>query len=145
MRINEINLDIVSRDGVDLRGWRLTDNDTKTAIDEGSFILPDHPGLASLPVGSQIRLILTNPNQIADDLDGSDGQITLYVGNGNLDDVTDPGFNIRTSDNLVLLAPIDINQLTDEQSIAMLLFGNDGNLSQYSEFFADGVMGLNGR
>ena len=145
MRINEINLDIVSRDGVDLRGWRLTDNDTKTAIDEGSFILPDHPGLASLPVGSQIRLILTNPNQIADDLDGSDGQITLYVGNGNLDDVTDPGFNIRTSDNLVLLAPIDINQLTDEQSIAMLLFGNDGNLSQYSEFLADGVMWLNGR
>ena len=32
--------------GVDLRGWRITDNDSKIALDEGSLIFADHPALA---------------------------------------------------------------------------------------------------
>ena len=140
--IIEIKLEIVRRDGVDLRGWRLTDNDTKTATDEGSLIISDHPALASLPTGSQLRLILTNPAQTTDDLDISDGQITLYLGNGNLDGTADPGFNLGTNDNLVLLAPASTEQLNDEQSIAMLQFGQPDSLSNYTEFLADGVMEL---
>ena len=141
-RVSVINLEIIRRDGIDLRGWRLTDNDTKTATDEGSFIFSDHSALAFLPVGTQVRLILTNTTQIADDLDNRDSQITLYMGNGNLDGTADPGFNLGTNDNLVLLAPASTEQLNDEQSIAMLQFGQPDSLSNYTEFLADGVMEL---
>ncbi len=141
-RVTEINLEIVRRDGIDLRGWRLTDNDTKTAADEGSLILPDHPAFASLSAGSRLRLMLTNPDQSTDDLDMRDGQLTLYLGNDNLDDNTDPGFHLRPDDNLVLLSPGPTNQFNDDQSIAMLQFGHTGSLSNYAEFLADGVMEL---
>ncbi len=41
-----------------------------------------------------------------DDLDARDRRLLFYVGNGNLDVSTDPGFGIgRRDDNLVLLAP----------------------------------------
>jgi hypothetical protein len=96
---------------VDLRGWRITDNDTKTATDEGSIILPSLEPFASLPRGTAILIIATASNANAarfpvDDLDPSDGQMVLYVGNGHLDVTTDPGFNIGVGDdNLVLLAP----------------------------------------
>lgn len=143
-QIIEINLEIIRRDGIDLRGWRLTDNDTQTATDEGSLILPNHPALASLPAGSQLHLMLTNPDHIVDDWDGRDGQITLYLSNDNLDNTTDPGFNLGRDDNLVLLAPTPAEQSNEEQSIAMLLFGRTGSLSYYADFLADGVLWLSG-
>ena len=96
---------------VDVRGWRLTDNDTKDGTDEGSIIFPPLDAFAEIPRGTAILLIVTESadNAMAypeDDLDPSDGTMALYAGNGNLDVYTDPGFSIGTRDEaLVLLAP----------------------------------------
>ncbi|MDX9953099.1 MAG: CotH kinase family protein [Anaerolineae bacterium] len=100
---------------VDLRGWRLTDNDTKTGNAEGSLIFPQLDALAAVPRGTVILIIVTEnsvnaANFPADDLDWSDGRMIFYVGSqpgsGNLDATTDPGFALGTNDdNLVLLAP----------------------------------------
>jgi len=96
---------------VDLRGWRLTDQDTRAGGDEGSLIFPDLDAFAAVPRGTVILLLATEHLDNAayfptDDLDHSDGRMILYVGNGTLDVTTDPGFGIGTrNDNLVLLAP----------------------------------------
>ena len=96
---------------VDLRGWRLTDNDTKAGTDEGSIIFPNLDAFAAVPRGTVILIIASDNLENAayfptDDLDHSDGRMILYVGNGTLDIVTDPGFGLSTrNDNLVLLAP----------------------------------------
>jgi hypothetical protein len=96
---------------VDLRGWRITDNDTKTGTGEGSIILPWIEALAAVPRGTTILIITTEDSANAayfgqDDLDARDGRMILYVGNGTLDVTTDPGFGIGTgNDNVVLLAP----------------------------------------
>jgi uncharacterized repeat protein (TIGR02543 family) len=96
---------------VDLRGWRITDNDTKIGTSEGSIILPWLDAFAAVPRGTAILIIATenNANEAQfrrDDLDPSDGQMVFYIGNGHLDVTTDPGFNIGTDDdNLGLLAP----------------------------------------
>ena len=73
-----------------MRGWRITDNDTKTATDEGSLILPRTPAFAAVPRGTVILVIATENESNAanfprDDLDVSDGRMILYVGNGTLD------------------------------------------------------------
>jgi hypothetical protein len=135
-QIVNIELKIVRQEGLDLRGWRLTDNDTKSANDEGSIILPHHPALATLPVGCIVRLNLSNPNQAIDDLDPNDGNITLYLGNGFLDGKTDPGFDLTAHDNLVLLAP---SSTAEEKSIALLQIGQN-NLPDYSDFLVDGPL-----
>ncbi len=96
---------------VDLRGWRLTDNDTKTGTDEGSIIFPDRPEFAAMPQGTVILIIATETPANTmhfprDDLDPRDRRMILYVGNGNLDVMADPGFGLGVhDDNLVLLAP----------------------------------------
>jgi hypothetical protein len=135
-QIVTIELKIVRQEGLDLRGWRLTDNDTKSANDEGSIILPHHPALATLPVGCIVRLNLSNPNQAIDDLDPNDGNITLYLGNGFLDGKTDPGFDLTAHDNLVLLAP---TPAAGEKSIALLQIGQE-NLPDYTDFLVDGAL-----
>ncbi len=100
---------------VDLRGWRLTDNDTRTGSDEGSLIFPQLEALAAVPRHTVILIIVTEDpvnaaNFPVDDLDWSDGRMLFYVGsqsgNGTLDATSDPGFALGTNnDNLVLLAP----------------------------------------
>lgn len=100
----------VLADGLDLRGWRITDNDSPSHTDEGSLILPDIAQLTVVPTGTRIQLIATEtavaPAPIPeDDLNGSDGQMVLFSGNGRLDSQTDPWFNLGAQDNLVLLAP----------------------------------------
>lgn len=95
---------------VDLRGWRLTDNDSLLASDEGSLILPNHPALGNVPAGSTLLLVAeaqrANRRRFADDdLDGRDGRLVLVAGNGLLDDRSDPWFNLHEGDNLALLAP----------------------------------------
>ncbi len=90
-----------------MRGWRLTDNDTKNGRDEGSLILPNHPALANVPSGTRILIIATesseNGRQFPND-QFTGNQWLLYAGNGNLDTTTDPHFNLSKNDNLVLLA-----------------------------------------
>ncbi len=106
-----VELRVMRPGGVDLRGWRLTDNDTRTGTAEGSLILPPLDSLAAVPEGTTVLIVATETSANAaqfgrDDLDARDRRLLFYVGNGNLDVTTDPGFGIgRNNDNLVLLAP----------------------------------------
>ncbi len=105
--------------GVDIRGWRVTDNDTKTATDEGSLIFSDHPAFTRVPRGTTLRIIIT-PKSARDDLNAWDRQIVLYTSNGQLDTETDPMFHLGPHDNLVLLAPGPTEALDDDQGIALV-------------------------
>jgi hypothetical protein len=133
---------LTRRDGVDLQGWRITDNDTKVATDEGSLILADHPALADVPRGTTIRIIATqtaaNDRQFPeDDLDAWDRRIVLYVGNGHLDVETDPWFRLGGNDNLVLLAPGPTSAFDDDRGID---FAGGGAVTPASfGVLADGV------
>jgi len=124
--------------GVDLRGWRITDNDSQTATGEGSLILPHLEALAAVPRGTAILILAAASADNAarfpdDDLDPSDGQMVFYVGNGRLDVSTDPGFGIGTEDdNLVLLAPgpgpgfaddIGVDFVAEGHAVTPLSFG----------------------
>ncbi len=98
---------------IDLRGWRITDNDTKTGTAEGSLILPHIDALAAVPRNTVILIVVTESliNDFAfpeDDLDARDGRMIFYVGNGNLDVITDPGFGIGTNDDNVVLLDSDL-------------------------------------
>jgi hypothetical protein len=109
--------------GVDLRGWRVTDNDTKAATDEGSLIFGDVPAFASVPRGTIIRVVVGKVRDgllPRDDLDAWDRQMVVYVGNGNLDASADPGFNLGPRDNLVLLAPGLTDGFNDDLGIAFV-------------------------
>ncbi len=103
-----IVLRVIRSGGLDLRGWRLTDNDTLAATDEGSLVFADHPALAAVPAGTTIYLHLAcYPARLvpcpADDLDAGDGLLRLSVAGGLLDSASDPGFHLGRQDNLVLL------------------------------------------
>lgn len=119
----------VVRGPVDLRRWRLTDNDTKDGMNEGSIIFRETPALAAVPKGTVILIIATESPSNAryfgqDDLDPSDRRIVLFVGNGNLDATTDPGFAIGTGDdNLVLLAPGPTPSFADDVGVDFVAEG----------------------
>ncbi len=119
------------RPHLDLRRWRLTDNDRKESTAEGSLILPDLPALADLPRGTIILIIatenITNSRTFpADDLDGEDGRLLLYAGNGHLDRDTDPGFALDTHrEALILLAPGDDNRFEDDIGIDFIAEGSE--------------------
>ena len=110
--------------GIDLRGWRITDNDTKTARDEGSLILGDQDALASVPRGTSILIAATHtPANDAlfpqDRLPGwYGGQMLLYVGNNHLDTSSDPWFNLGERDNIAVLAPGESSDFEDDVGIA---------------------------
>jgi hypothetical protein len=107
--------------GVDLRGWRVTDNDTKTATDEGSLVFTDNRAFARVPQGTSILIIPAQSDAAPlpdDDLSAWDRQMVIYVGNDNLDIKTDPGFALGPTDNLALLAPGPTEALEDDQGIA---------------------------
>ncbi len=103
-----IKLQVNRPGGVDLRGWRLTDNDSLTAEDEGSLIFADDPLFSNVADGSTITIIAAestdNALQYPEDEWRGD-ELILYAGNGRIDVETDPWFNLGTRDNLVLLAP----------------------------------------
>ncbi len=96
---------------VDLRGWRLTDNETKTGEAEGSLIFPQSAALAAVPGGATVLVLATEnitntANFPADDLDARDGRLLFYVGNKSLDAMRDPGFGLGLrEESLALLAP----------------------------------------
>jgi hypothetical protein len=127
--------------GVDLRGWRVTDNDTKTATDEGSLIFADNPALARVGRGTTVRVIVTQTgttNPPADDLSTWDRQMVLHTGNSNLNAQTDPGFNLGPNDNLVLLAPGPTGSFGDDQGIAFVAAGTAVTPASFG-VLADGV------
>jgi hypothetical protein len=137
----------------------VTDNDTKTADDEGSLFFTRDRAFSRVPRGTAIRVIAPDgpapwgpqahqgsarrvPPQ--DDLGTWDRQIVLHVGNGSLDAGRDPGFRIGSSDNLVLLAPGPSDAFGDDQGIAFVSWSSsvtpasfgvlvDGVLPAYSE------------
>jgi hypothetical protein len=129
--------------GVDLRGWRVTDNDTKTARDEGSLIFGQHPALAHVPQGTLIRISLPeSPVDLPeDDLEGADGRLHLYAGNGHLDTEIDPWFHLGLGDSLALLAPGPTASFDDDQGIAFTSLGNAGGAVTPNSFgiLQDGV------
>ncbi len=127
-----LELRVMRSGGVDLRGWRVTDNDAKAATDEGSLIFADDTAFAHVPRGTTIRVIVTRmdtalPVSLAgsceapqDDLSTWDRRMVLYVGNGNLDVQADPGFNLGPTDNIVLLAPGPTRAFSDDVGIAFV-------------------------
>jgi hypothetical protein len=134
---------LVLADTADLRGWRVTDNDSKTASDEGSLRLADVPALASLPQGTTVRIIASataaNDGRFpTDDLDSSDGLIVLYVGNQHLNTAADPWFNLGPNDNLALLAPGPTPQWDDDLVIAYAVTGR-GQTPEAFGALVDGV------
>lgn len=120
----------VQRDGVDLRGWRLTDNDTITGTLEGSLIFPHVETLASVPRNTVVLILATVTDRNAlqfpvDDVNPRDRRLLFYVGNDNLDAATDPGFGLGTGgDNLVLLAPGVSTAFADDIGIDFVAEGN---------------------
>jgi hypothetical protein len=142
------DLQVMRRGGVDLRGWRVTDNDTKTSRDEGSLILSDHPALAHVPRGTTLRVVDVQSSSGAapppkDDLGAWDRWMVLYTGNDNLDTETDPWFHLGQADNLVLLAPGRTPAFGDDQGIAFL--SENGAVTPASfGVLVDGITGVTG-
>ena len=136
---------LITRDKLDMRGWRVTDNDAKTATDEGSLIFPCTPAFAAVPRGTVILIIATeNESNVAnfprDDLDASDGRMILYVGNGTLDAATDPGLGLsRSNDNLVLLAPGPADSFADDVGIDFVAEGSTVTPASFG-VLTDGVV-----
>jgi hypothetical protein len=126
-----VEIQVRSLSGVDLRGWRVSDNDSLTSTDEGSLIFGDHPALENVPVGTTVLLVAekTPANDLLfleDDLSALNGRLILYAGNGILDTHSDPWFKIGKEDNLVLLAPGETADLADDLAIDSLLIGPGG-------------------
>jgi hypothetical protein len=136
-------LQVMRPGGVDLRGWRVTDNDTKTAIDEGSLIFADAPAFACVPRGTTITVVVGrtagDDGLPEDDLDTWDRRMTLYVGNPNLDTAVDPGFNLGPNDNLALLAPGPSEMFGDDVGIAFVASGTAVTPATFG-VLADGVL-----
>ena len=106
-----VELLVQAPEGADIRGWRLTDNDTRTSVQEGSLIFGDHEQLAAVPCGTVILIVATQSaaNDLVfpvDDLSAANGRLILYVGKDALDALRDPGFDIGiNNDSVALLAP----------------------------------------
>jgi hypothetical protein len=122
----------VNKNGLDLSGWRVTDNDTIEAADEGSIVFKPDPLLQNLREGTLIRVIATEspPNTTRYTKDGwRNNVLTLYAGNGRLDLETDPWFNLGPRDNLLVLAPgpagtrIPIDLWTQNDAVTPTTFG----------------------
>jgi hypothetical protein len=122
-----IELQVKRWRGVDMRGWRLTDNDTKAATDEGSLIFPDDPAFARIPYGTTIRVIAApagaGDSPPPDDVAGFDHMRVLHVANGLIDADRDPWFDLGPADNLVLLAPGATPDFADDRGIDLVSFG----------------------
>jgi len=129
--------------GLDLRGWRFTDNDRKDATDEGSLILVDIPALAAVPCGTVLRVVATrSPANDAgfprDDLASWNRRMLLYVGNGHLEVGDDAWFDLKPKDNLAVLAPGATRSYADDVGIAF--FSHDPAVSAASfGVLVDGV------
>ncbi len=124
--------------GVDLRGWRITDNDFKTATDEGSLIFSNDPAFARVPRGTIIRVVVSE-GDFQDDLNSWDRRMVLRADSPALDARTDPGFNLGPTDNLVLLAPGPTPAFADDVGIAFVANGTAVTPASFG-VLADGVL-----
>ncbi|MCB8942175.1 MAG: CotH kinase family protein [Ardenticatenaceae bacterium] len=117
-----IELRVARRGGLDLRGWQLTDNDSLTSTNEGTFIFPADPALADLPMGSRVWLSIgSNQGGVFNDLAAA-GQSPLV--HYQLP-ITIPPFHLGPNDNLALLTP-------DGRGIAFAAWGERPLVTPYS-------------
>ena len=127
-----VELHVAGLKPVDLRGWRVSDNDTLTATDEGSLIFGQDPALAQVLPGTTILLVASqtpaNDRLFADQATSTfpGSRIILYAGSDSLDGDSDPWFNIGEKDTLYLLAPGSMAVLEDDIVIDSLAIGQDG-------------------
>jgi hypothetical protein len=133
-------LQVTRQDGVDLRGWCITDNDTLTSTDEGSLCFPHHPALTHVPSGTQIRVdFSTDEVQVPDDLTTWDHKMTFYVKNDFLDTQTDPGFWMGEHDNLMLLASDTPSESMYDHVVDFVIIGGLAPSRLSSEILQSGI------
>ncbi len=114
-----VTLEVRKPTGSDLRGWRVSDNDSITAVDEGSLVLTDAAELAQVAAGT---IVLLAPDS-STDANLPPGWIIATPMNGLLDVQTDPWFQLAEHDNLVLLAPGPVPGFGDDVPIDFLEVG----------------------
>ncbi len=137
-----IELKVRRAGGVDLRGWRVTDNDHKTATDEGSLIFGE--ALGWVAQGTRIVLVASETEGNAarygeDDLNGWwDGRLVVYVGNGNVE--MEGWFNLGPRDNLALLWPGASAAFEDDRGIDFISWSGAVTPASFG-VLADGVLG----
>ncbi len=88
-----IELLVTRRGGLDLRGWLLTDNDTKSSNDEGIFTFPNDPALNELPAGTRLTLLTRNTSPPLNALSTTDHHLQAT------------NLHLASNDNLALLTP----------------------------------------
>jgi hypothetical protein len=137
-------LRVTRRGGLDLRGWRITDNDTRDARDEGSLVLANDTRLEHVPFGTRIRIIATKTARNdrrypADDVNAWDQPRVLYIGNDLIDAETDPWFDLGVTDNLAVLAPSTGQTSGTETGIAFWSSGDTVTPASFG-ILQDGVI-----
>ncbi len=134
-----VELRVQRAGGVDLRGWRLTDNDSKTATDEGSFIFAQNPVLARVPQGTLLHITLPADGGCLPDQVAFQGyRLFLCPGNGLLETSQDPGFILGPQEAVVLLAPGPTAAFEDDQGIAFFSNTDAVTLASFG-VLSDGV------
>lgn len=120
-----VELLVTKSGGVDLRGWRLTINETKTTRNplnpnEGSIVFGAVSQFANVPKGTYILIIaekktLNDYYFQEDDLDFSDSTMILYIGNRNLILNSDISFNLpELNHSIALLHPGKTDSYSDD-------------------------------
>ncbi len=130
-----IELLVTKNEGVDLRGWRITNNSTKTKKDpldmrEGSIIFNQLPELSRVSKGTHILVITEiHPSNDyyfpQDDLDTSDSTMIFYVRNNKVNTSFDSFFNLRDkNDRIALLHPGKSDSFVDDIGIDFISEGD---------------------
>jgi hypothetical protein len=120
-----IELLVTKSGGIDLRGWRLTINATKTSrnplnLKEGSIVFGSASQFANVPRGTYILIIaekkpLNDYYFQEDDLDPSDSTMILHLGNRNLILNSDLDFNLpEFNHSIALLHPGKTDSYDDD-------------------------------
>ncbi len=117
-----IELEVARPSGVDLRGWRLTDNDDLITDDEGSLLFGQQQALVGIPPGTGILIVasetgLNNLRLPEDDLQLRDGRLVFYAGNDHVQLGPDRWFNLMDGETIMLLAPGATDSPTDDEVI----------------------------
>ncbi|MCA9976722.1 MAG: CotH kinase family protein, partial [Anaerolineales bacterium] len=118
-----VELEVQRRGGVDLRGWRLTDGDTKTAVDEGSLVFAPHEALADVARGTRILVVVTENAENGrlfpqDDWSAANGEMVFYVGNGWVGGASAFQFHLGAQEAIALLGPGASPDFADDMGIA---------------------------
>jgi hypothetical protein len=118
-----VELRVMRRGGVDLRGWRLTDADTKTGTGEGALHFTTADSLARVPAGTRLLVVAeTDAGRRSTPIDSTTptGMRILFAGGGQVSGEQAYRFRLGETDNVALLAPGP----TDDVGIAFFTLGS---------------------